>query len=142
MTSSSTSANGIKHIPPPWTLRGTIYTLLICTTSSSATSLSSHSSFLYSPLERSSSFSSPANGKLIGGLGMIQIIRYTSSPVGPYDEMVVIPGKFEYEKDGKKRRNLKVTRIYVSQESTCWNGRKSEFPIPISRVISREGWEN
>lgn len=65
---------------------------------------------------------------------MVQIIRYTSSPVGPYDELLVVPGYFEYERDredGKggvrveKKKNARITRIYVSQKETCWNGRAS-----------------
>ena len=28
---------------------------------------------------------------------MVQIIRHTESPVGPYDELVLVPGEFEYE---------------------------------------------
>jgi len=61
---------------------------------------------------------------------MVQIIRHTESPVGPYDELVLIPGKFEYESSGKKS-NLKVSRIYVSQEKTCYNGRKSKWIGPL-----------
>lgn len=67
---------------------------------------------------------------------MVQIIRYTESPVGPYDELVLVPGNFEYESNeldaqGKreKKKNLKVSRIYVSQEKTCYNGRKSKWII-------------
>lgn len=56
---------------------------------------------------------------------MVQIIRHTESPVGPYDELVLVPGEFEYEHSGRKS-NLKVSRIYVSQEKTCYNGRKSK----------------
>lgn len=60
---------------------------------------------------------------------MVQVIRYTESPVGPYDELVLIPGSFEYFVDDgdnfRKRRNLRITRIYVSQKDTCYNGRKS-----------------
>jgi hypothetical protein len=60
--------------------------------------------------------------------------QHSESPIGPYDELVVIPGKFEYSKshggpNGKsvseKKSNLRVTRIYVSQEKTCWSGWKS-----------------
>ncbi len=75
---------------------------------------------------------------------MVQIIRYTESPVGPYDELVLVPGKFEYESndlDAQGRRikksNLKVSRIYVSQEQTCYNGRNSErlySPSPIATI--------
>ena len=58
---------------------------------------------------------------------MVQLIRYSDSPVGPYDELLVTPGKFEYEVEegGKriKKRNTRITRIYVSQKATCYNGR-------------------
>ncbi|KAL2021371.1 hypothetical protein VTK56DRAFT_7236 [Thermocarpiscus australiensis] len=65
----------------------------------------------------------------MGGLSMIQMIRYHETPVGPYDEIILMPGSFEYpveDKDGKKaaRRALRITRIYVSQKYTCWNSRK------------------
>lgn len=94
--------------------------------------LAADKSFLYSPLEASSDF---AKDKFIGGLGMVQVIRYTDSPAGPYDEFLMMPGFFEYnmrseEKNGKqdivKKKNARVTRIYVSQKVTCWNGRMSE----------------
>lgn len=63
---------------------------------------------------------------------MLQFIRYTDSPVGPYDEMIVVPGGFEYEREDEggrrvKKRNPRITRIYVSQKDTCYNGRKSMF---------------
>lgn len=71
---------------------------------------------------------------------MVQIIRYKESPVGPYDEFVLVPGKFEYESNdrddegkGVKKSNLKVSRIYVSQEKTSYNGRKSKQYILLSR---------
>jgi hypothetical protein len=73
---------------------------------------------------------------------MVQIIRYTESPVGPYDELVLVPGGFEYESNEldnqgkrKKKSNLKVSRIYVSQEKTCYNGRKSKWSILLSSLL-------
>lgn len=117
----------------PWTLKGTIYSFMFFISPSSAEALQSQKSLLYSPLEAASSFS---DGKMTGGLASVQIIRYTESPVGPYDEFILVPGKFEYEvevkdKEGnpkkEKRKNLRVTRIYVSQAATCWNGRNSEL---------------
>jgi hypothetical protein len=123
---SSLNITPIKRVPPPWTLKGTIYAFMWYMSSSAAANLPP---FAYSPLEASSTF---ASQKPIGGIAMAQIIRYTESPVGPYDELVLVPGEFEYESnelDGqgkrKKKSNLKVSRIYVSQEKTCYNGRKS-----------------
>ncbi len=48
--------------------------------------------------------------------------------MGPYDEMAVMPGDFEYSrgeegKEKKKERNSRVTGIWVSQRDTCWNGK-------------------
>jgi len=65
----------------------------------------------------------------------VQVIRYPDSPVGAYDELLLVPGNVEYEKelagnDGNKTmqkgKNLRLTRIYVSRKETSWNGRKSE----------------
>lgn len=104
---------------------------------SDAKKLQSDKDFLYAPLEAKSAF---AKGKLVGGLGMVQVIRYFESSVGPYDELVMCAGNLEYEigiegTDGinkqEKKRNLRVTRAYVSQEKTCYNGRKSELHSPV-----------
>ncbi|CZR66351.1 uncharacterized protein PAC_16252 [Phialocephala subalpina] len=128
---ASSSHDSIPVLPAPWTLKGTVYIFMMYMTSKDAATLSANPEFIYSPLEAKSSFS---KDKLIGGLSMVQLIKYSESPVGPYDEMVVIPGYFEYEievtaKDGKvkteKRKNLRCTRVFVSQEKTCWNGRNN-----------------
>lgn len=133
----------IASAPAPWTLKGTIYAFMIYVSTSHAKNLANEKDFLYSPLEASSDF---AKGKLVGGLGMVQVIRYSESPVGPYDELVMCAGNIEYEvqvevKDGvkkrEKKRNLRVTRAYVSQEMTCYNGRKSKSCISsLSRLTS------
>ncbi|EQL01217.1 hypothetical protein OCS_03072 [Ophiocordyceps sinensis CO18] len=59
---------------------------------------------------------------------MIQIIRYRDSPVGPYDEMLVVPGSFDWTRRGPGGRpeggcNPRISRIYVSQKQSCYNGR-------------------
>ncbi len=94
----------------------------------------------YHPLEYHSSFSSREFGIPKGGVSLIQLIRYHETPVGPYDELILCPGSFEYPfetADGKKttKRALRITRIYVSQKHTCWNGRKRKQP-PSSPSIS------
>ena len=69
----------------------------------------------------------------------MQLIRYTESPVGRYDKLVLIPGYFEYKAETKdkngmikieKRKNLRCTKVFVSQSKTCWNGRKSNISLP------------
>lgn len=65
---------------------------------------------------------------------MVQIVRYTETPVGTYDELVIMPGDFDVpvlsgsggERDGGKKKkvkkNTRITGIWVSQKDTCWNG--------------------
>lgn len=122
----------ILPVPPPWDLKCTIYILPFYTTASTARNLPAKA---FHPLEAASAFASPEFGVPVGGLSMVQLIRYTDTPVGPYDEMILAPGYFEYpladdaKRTGKKAtgKSLRITRIYVSQEKTAWNGRTSEF---------------
>jgi hypothetical protein len=122
--------NDIQPVLPPWKLKGTVYMFPFWTKASDIAE-AGKAGITYSPLEAKSAFaSSEDSGKHLGGLSMVQIIRYTKSPVGPYDELILAPGSHEYvvEENGRrvKKRNLRITRIYVSQKYTCWNGRKSE----------------
>lgn len=115
----------IIPVAAPWKLKGTIYTVTFWTKAGELPI------FAHSPLEAGSSFADPkTSGQHRGGTSQLQIIRYTESPVGPYDEMIILPGFFDYqvEENGevKTKRNARVTRVYVSQKYTCWNGRKSK----------------
>lgn len=57
---------------------------------------------------------------------MAQIIRYSDTPVGTYDELALIPGYFNgVGPEGRKRKDLRVTGIWVSQETTLMNGRRN-----------------
>ena len=62
---------------------------------------------------------------------MVQIVRYSETPVGPYDELVIMPGDFDVPVlsgsggEGVKKKvkkNTRITGIWVSQKDTCWNG--------------------
>ena len=59
---------------------------------------------------------------------MVQIVRYHETPVGSYDELILLPGFFEVPKDahgnerGKKKQTSRITRIYVDQKTTTYNG--------------------
>lgn len=118
----------IVPIPAPWKLKGEVY---IATFYNKAGNLPEHT---YSPLERDSPYADPAvSGNHLGGLSQVQIIRYTDSPAGPYDELIVCPGYYDYQVDDPKqpgkrltRKNVRISRIYVSQKYTCWNGRTSK----------------
>lgn len=128
--------------PAPWRLRATVYALFYWTSSSEARELATPGSRLHSlaypALEGASGFGRPGaatSGTPVGGMSMIQLLRYSDTPVGPYDEMVLLPGLWEYEREvedrkgGKRRvkkRHLRVSRIYVSTTDTAINGRRSE----------------
>ena len=56
---------------------------------------------------------------------MIQIVRYHDTPVGPYDELLIIPGSYAVPGGKfKGKTQLRATRFYVSQRETTYNGRK------------------
>ena len=57
---------------------------------------------------------------------MAQIIRYSETPVGPYDELAILPGTFSgVGRDGAKKRDSRITGIWVSSEETLINGRRN-----------------
>lgn len=62
-------------------------------------------------------------GKFKGGLGYLMLVNYTESPVGPYKELLLIPGKFS--PSGKQS----ISKIYVSSEASTFNGR-ANWGIP------------
>ena len=125
---ASLDPSPIPSVPPPWTLKGTVYTFMLYVPTKQISTIPH--SFLSSPLEKDSLLLKA--GEYLGGLASVQIIRYTETPVGPYDELLLVPGKFSYEKENKKgikekKENLRITKIFVSQKYTCFNGRKSKF---------------
>lgn len=101
-------------VPAPWKLRGDMYWAMLRLSGPLAQNI-------YHPLD-GAHYSLPSSS-FKGGFGMIQVIRYTESPVGPYDELMIIPGEFEVpggEQKGKSK--VRVSRIYVNQKETCYNG--------------------
>lgn len=126
----------IPSVPPPWTLKGDIYAFIFWTPRAQVKD--GLPNMAYSPLEGTSSFATDT--KALGGLSMSQIIRYTDSPVGPYDELLFAPGTFGYERDDEdgrrvKEKGVKITRIYVSQRDTCYNGRKSTYHVLLTPSV-------
>lgn len=60
-----------------------------------------------------------------GGLGALLFVNYSSSDVGPYHEVLYIPGNFEW--NGKKFK--RITRIFVSSRESVEAGRRN-WAIP------------
>ncbi|KAJ7104470.1 hypothetical protein B0H15DRAFT_767061 [Mycena belliarum] len=93
--------------------------------------------FPLAPLSKVSSFpagwSTPyqaealsTGGTFIGGIGQVQIVSYSESPVGEReiidDELMYVPGRWKYS-DGTKA--WRITQIYVSTRVSIMNGRKN-----------------
>lgn len=111
-------------VPAPWSLKGTIYSFFLLPGLGVPLDLVLPNK-TYPPLERQYPFA--IEGNYTGTIGIIQVVRYTETPVGPYDEMFVIPGFYDYDREGKKETNLRISRIYVSQKYSVWNARRSEY---------------
>lgn len=130
---SAPPARSLPLAPPPWTCKATVYVLSFYHSASTALPLD----IVYDPLElHTSSFSSEKEtGKFVGGLGFAQIVRYSESPVGTYDELTILPGFFSrVGSDGKTTKDSRITGIWVSQEATLLNGRRNwNIPKHLAR---------
>jgi hypothetical protein len=56
-----------------------------------------------------------------GIVGSVMLVDYHTSPVGPYQELLFIPGYF---KMGGKN-TFSISKIYVSSQESVWNGIKN-----------------
>ncbi|MEO3945292.1 acetoacetate decarboxylase family protein [Gorillibacterium sp. CAU 1737] len=56
-----------------------------------------------------------------GGLGCVMLADYRSSDAGPYREILLVPGKYEFE----KKSYSSISKIYVSSEESRVNGRRN-----------------
>jgi hypothetical protein len=132
-----TERHPVQRAAAPWTLEAESYLLFL--------KLSSLPHGLYDPLEQA--WADQGLGEFTGGLGAIMIVRYTSTPVGPYDELMLIPGNFSVPQPSNgppkiPKKALRIARIYVSQRTTTYNGRlnwnipkhlaRFEFSAPVT----------
>ncbi|OAV93765.1 hypothetical protein PTTG_06239 [Puccinia triticina 1-1 BBBD Race 1] len=89
--------------------------------------------------------SQPSDG-FRGGFGSVQILRYHMSPVGAYDELLLIPGVFKPPEQSSKRSPVfRITEIYVSTLGSILNGRHNwNIPKKLARFefIPLEGSPN
>ncbi|KIK69050.1 hypothetical protein GYMLUDRAFT_633942 [Collybiopsis luxurians FD-317 M1] len=60
--------------------------------------------------------------RTLSDIGLMLLVRYAASPVGPYDELIYVPGKWVYD-DGMK--GFRITTIYVSSNASVFNGRQN-----------------
>ncbi|EJD36013.1 hypothetical protein AURDEDRAFT_74728 [Auricularia subglabra TFB-10046 SS5] len=117
----------LPEAPGPWHLEGDIYWMLL-------KPLKYVPAGAYAPLEEPKDDDPhDRTRRFLGGQGVVWIVRYTESPVGPYDELIYLPGDFITPSGGKAAR---ITRIYVSTAESVYNGawrRNWNIPKHIAR---------
>lgn len=111
----------IKDAPAPWNLTGSIAYLFL------HGSRSVYDTFNENP--------DPVRSPFRGGLGGMLLVRYTDSPVGPYDELLFFPGCYQF---GDKTY-YRITQIYVSSLDSVVNGRRN-WNVP--KKLARFDWNN
>jgi hypothetical protein len=93
----------VNHFPPPWKLKGEGIIMVF--------------RFKKDWVEENGFLGEYQKGNFKGGLGFVMLVNYSESPVGPYKELLFIPGKFQ-------TKNLQsITRIFVDSDLSTENGR-------------------
>jgi hypothetical protein len=91
------------HFPPPWQLKGEGIILLY--------------RFPKKWINAHPLIPDYLKGGFKGGFGYLMMVNYYDSPVGPYKELLLIPGKF------KPENRQSISHIIVNSESSTQNGR-------------------
>jgi hypothetical protein len=99
--------SSVERIKAPWHLQGDGY-VLPC-------------KFSRAFVEAHAFVPPPLAGKFHGGMGVVMLIDYQHSDVGPYRELLFIPGRFRY----RGKLCYSVTKIYVSTRASLVNGREN-----------------
>ena len=114
----------IMDAPAPWTLRGRGY---ICILRAPA-QLLDDGRFLPPSLQ---------GRRAASRFCYLMLVDYSHSPVGPYHELLFIPGTFPFE-DG--RNHLSISRIFVSSLDSVVNGRRNwGIPKELAQFDVRHG---
>ncbi|WP_394854582.1 acetoacetate decarboxylase family protein [Leptospira ellisii] len=119
---SSKTGKG-QHYPAPWNLYGEGFIFPL---------------WAKKEYNREMGFFSEEDSKQYkGGLGSLMLVNYETSNVGPYYELLYIPGNFEYKNGSFKR----ITRIFVSSQTSVEEGIRN-WAIPKEKadfIWIREG---
>ncbi|KAI9375063.1 hypothetical protein BJX61DRAFT_550338 [Aspergillus egyptiacus] len=142
----------IPIAPPPWTLTAKAWIFLYTdveppTSGSQATAQNPNNNpdilqgilpeGAYHPFEviHPSGLEQLANGSVPqfhrSWLKGVMILRYEETDVGPYDELILIPGPATNPVNEEK--DMRISSIYVSTDASVWNGRRN-WNIPKHRA--------
>lgn len=97
----------IPRVAPPWHLEGSGSILLF--------------RFEHGFLERDAFLPEALRSDLDGRLGLVMLVEYQASGVGPYWELLFLAGPILLD----RRRVFTITKIYVSTEASAVNGREN-----------------
>ncbi|KZV95918.1 hypothetical protein EXIGLDRAFT_566759, partial [Exidia glandulosa HHB12029] len=106
------SRGDFPDVPPPWHMEGECWWMLL-------KPLQTVPPAAYDPLEEPPEDDDEPTNTFVGGFGAVWITRYASSPIGPYDELLYLPGNFAAPSGDPKPR---VTRTYVSTPEAVYTG--------------------
>jgi len=107
------------HFAAPWSLNGEGFILIY--------------KFQKNWVEQHACITSDQQGKFQGGLGYVMLVNYMTSPVGPYKELLMIPGKFY------PHRRQSISRIFVDVSASTENGR---FNWGIPKETKPFAWQS
>lgn len=112
----------IKIVPPPWNLKGRGFIIV-----------------LNEPLSNVAMglFPNPFQKKSFLSFPMIMLVDYKETPVGPYWELLYIPGRFVLGGGAF----WTISRIFVSTEESVFNGRENwGIPKELAKFsLTKEG---
>jgi hypothetical protein len=94
----------IKIAPAPWNLTGDAYIMIY--------------KFSKDFVEEYGFLSDYQQDRFLGYVGTVMLVDYKTSGVGPYRELLFIPGMFTF--DWKKM--FSISKIYVSSRDSVYNG--------------------
>lgn len=115
MTASLLADPALELAPAPWQLRGQGYAFLMKMPEAVLADCP------FTPTSLRKSRRSP--------LSLALLVDYQDSAVGPYQELLFIPGSFDF---GHGQRQPSISRIYVSSQASVLNGRRN-WGIPKDR---------
>ncbi len=115
----------VSSMPAPWHLHGEGFVLVY------------HfpRSFILPLIERQSSIPSSELGRFLGGFSFVMLMNYARSEVGPYQELLFIPGRFQLG----AASGYTVTNILVSSLASAVNGR-SNWGLP--KEVAQFEWQS
>ena len=113
MRNNHACPNNTSIVKPPWNLRGEGWISMYW-------------------LDKSKKQLFSINSNLPSNPALLMMVNYHDSPIGPYHELLLIPGKYNLD----KRSGYSITHIHVSTDVSTFNGRENwQIPKQTSKFL-------